>query len=41
MFKNKELNITIDCNLEIINFKRKRMILPAYKKPNEETNYLQ
>ena len=44
MFKNRDLNIIIKCNMKIVNYfdvlLKLRSYRPPYKKPNEETNYI-
>ena len=46
MFKNKGLDIIINCNIKIVNYLDVTLNLNdgsyrPYKKPNEETNYIQ
>ena len=45
MFKNKGLDIIINCNMKIVNYLDVTLNLDdgsyrPYKKPNEETNYI-
>ena len=45
MFKNKGLDIIINCNMKIVNYLDVTLNLKdgsyrPYKKPNEETNYI-
>ena len=45
MFKNKGLDIIINCNIEIVNYLDVTLNLNdgsyrPYKKPNDETNYI-